>query len=172
MRSFVKLEQSIINGSLRFRLVRRCVVSNELTTKSATELVALISSRAVSPVEIVEAHLRRIEQVNPALNAIVTIAEDAIDRARVCEAALMSGNDVGPLHGLPVTVKDTIDTAGLRTTSGSRIRAHHVPEQDAASVARLKAAGAIILGKTNVPEMAVPYDATIWFSDARTIRTI
>jgi amidase len=133
-------------------------MSNDLTTKSATELVALISSRAVSPVEVVEAHLRRFEQVNPALNAIVTIAEDAIDRARACEAALRSGNDVGPLHGLPVTVKDTIDTAGLRTTSGSRIRAHHVPEQDAASVARLKAAGAIVLGKSNTPEMAIPYE--------------
>jgi Asp-tRNA(Asn)/Glu-tRNA(Gln) amidotransferase A subunit family amidase len=118
----------------------------------------LISSRAVSPVEVVEAHLRRIEQVNPALNAIVTLAEDAIDRARKCEAALMSGNHVGPLLGLPVTVKDTIDTAGLRTTSGSQIRAHHAPEQDAASVARLKAAGAIILGKTNTPEMAIPYE--------------
>jgi amidase len=133
-------------------------LSEDLTTKSATELVALISSRAVSPVEVVEAYLRRIEQMNPALNAIVTIAEDFIDRARVCEAALMGGKDVGPLHGLPVTVKDTINTAGLRTTSGSRIRAHHVPEQDAASVARLKAAGAIILGKTNTPEMAVPYE--------------
>ncbi|HEX6190153.1 MAG TPA: amidase [Pyrinomonadaceae bacterium] len=133
-------------------------MSDELTTKSATELVALIRSGAVSPVKVVEAHLRRIERVNPSLNAIVTIAEDAIDRARVCEAALMSGNGVGALHGLPVTVKDTIDTAGLRTTSGSRIRAHHVPRQDALSVARLKAVGAIILGKTNVPEMAVPYD--------------
>ncbi|HEV2904003.1 MAG TPA: amidase family protein, partial [Pyrinomonadaceae bacterium] len=88
-------------------------MSGDLTTKSATELVALISSRAVSPVEVVEAHLRRFEQMNPALNAIVTIAEDAIDRARACEAALISGNDVGPLLGLPVTVKDTIDTAGL-----------------------------------------------------------
>ncbi|MFY9618916.1 MAG: amidase [Pyrinomonadaceae bacterium] len=133
-------------------------MSDEITTKSATELVALIRTRALSPVEVVEAHLRRIERVNPSLNAIVTIAEDAIDRARACEAAVMSGHDPGPLLGLPVTVKDTIDTAGLRTTSGSRIRAHHVPEQDAASVARLKAAGAIILGKTNVPEMAVPYD--------------
>ncbi|HEX5701989.1 MAG TPA: amidase [Pyrinomonadaceae bacterium] len=132
-------------------------MSNDLTTKSAAELVALIGSRAVSPVEVVEAHLRRIEQVNPALNAIVTIAEDAIDRARVCEAALMSGS-VGLLLGLPVTIKDTIDTQGLRTTSGSRIRAHHFPEEDAASVARLKAAGAIVLGKTNVPEMAVPYE--------------
>lgn len=133
-------------------------MADELPNKSATELVALIHARAVSPVEVVEAHLRRIEHANPSLNAIVTIAEDAVDRARVCEAALTSGSDVGPLHGLPVTVKDTIDTAGLRTTSGSRIRAHHVPQQDAASVARLKAAGAIILGKTNVPEMAVPYD--------------
>ncbi len=133
-------------------------LSDDLTTKSATELVALISSRAVSPVEVVEAHLRRIEQVNPSLNAIVTIAEDAIDRARACEAALMNGNKFGPLLGLPVTVKDTIDTVGLRTTSGSRIRAHHVPDKDAASVARLKAAGAIVLGKTNVPEMAIPYE--------------
>jgi Asp-tRNA(Asn)/Glu-tRNA(Gln) amidotransferase A subunit family amidase len=133
-------------------------VSDELTTKSATELVALFRSRAVSPVEVVEAHLRQIEQVNPSLNAIVTLAEDAVERARVCEMASMTGNDVGPLHGLPVTVKDTIDTAGLLTTSGSRIRAQHIPEQDAASVARLKAAGAIILGKTNVPEMAVPYE--------------
>jgi amidase len=133
-------------------------LSDELTTKSATELVALIRSRAVSPVEVVEAHLRRIEQINPSLNAIVTLAEDAIDRARVCEMALMSGSEIGPLYGLPITVKDTIDTAGLRTTSGSRIRAHHVPAQDAASVARLKSAGAIILGKTNVPEMAIPYE--------------
>ena len=134
-------------------------MSDEITNKSATELASLIRSRAVSPVEVVEAHLRRIEQMNPSLNAIVTLAEDAVDRARVCETKLMSGNDVGPLHGLPVTVKDTINTAGLRTTSGSRLRAHHVPEEDAASVARLKAAGAVILGKTNVPEMAIPYES-------------
>ena len=133
-------------------------MSDELTNKSATELVALISSRAISPVEVVEAHLCRIESDNPSLNAVVTIAEDAVDRARVCEAALMNGSDLGPLYGLPVTIKDTIDAAGLRTTSGSRIRAQHVPEHDAASVGRLKAAGAIILGKTNVPEMAVPYE--------------
>src|SRR5688572_18070259 len=101
------------------------MVSDEITTKSATELVALIRSRAVSPVEVVEAHLRRIEQINPSLNASVTLAEDAVARERACETALMSGNDVGPLLGLPITVKDTIDTKGLRTTSGSRIRAQH-----------------------------------------------
>ena len=96
-------------------------LSSDLTNKSATESVALIRTRAASPVEVVEAHLRRIEELNPSLNAIVTIADDALDRARARESDLMGGKDVGPLHGLPVTVKDTIDTAGLRTTSGSRI---------------------------------------------------
>jgi Asp-tRNA(Asn)/Glu-tRNA(Gln) amidotransferase A subunit family amidase len=128
-------------------------LSDDLTSKSAAELVALIRARAVSPVEIVEAHLRRIEQINPQLNAIVTIAEDALDRARHAES--VTG---GELHGLPITIKDTIDTAGLRTTAGSKARAHYVPYEDAPAVARLKAAGAIILGKTNTPEMAIPYE--------------
>jgi len=118
----------------------------------------MIRRREVSPVEIIEAHLRAIERTNPALNAIVTIADDLRERAVEAENAIMRGSAVGPLHGLPITIKDTIDTAGLRTTSGSRVRARHVPQQDAASVARLKAAGAIVLGKTNVPEMAVPYE--------------
>lgn len=121
--------------------------------------MTLIGSRKVSPVEVVEAHLRRIEEVNPSLNAIVTLADDVLDRARTCQEKVMSGEVLGPLHGLPVTIKDTIDTAGLRTTSGSRIRAQHVPKSDATAVASLKAAGAIILGKTNVPEMAIPYES-------------
>jgi len=132
-------------------------MSEELTTKSATELAALIRSRAVSPVEVVEAHLRRIERINPSLNAIVTVSADALEQARVAEAALMSG-EIGPLLGLPLTVKDTIDTKGLRTTSGSRLRANHFPDRDATVVARLKAAGAIILGKTNTAEMAAYYE--------------
>jgi len=81
-----------------------------------------------------------------------------VDRARAAEAELISGRELGPLHGVPLTVKDTIDTRGLRTTSGSRLRATDVPDRDATVVARLKAAGAIILGKTNTPEMAVPYE--------------
>lgn len=121
--------------------------------------MTLIGSRKVSPVEVVEAHLRRIEEVNPSLNAIVTLADDVLDRARTCQEKVLSGEVLGPLHGLPVTIKDTIDTAGLRTTSGSRIRAQHVPKSDATAVASLKAAGAIILGKTNVPEMAIPYES-------------
>src|SRR2546422_4176032 len=133
-------------------------MSEELTTKSATELALLIRSREVSPVEVIDAHLRRIESINPSLNAIVTLANDAIDHARAADIALSKGETTGPLHGVPLTVKDTIDTQGLRTTSGTRIRAHHVPERDASVVARLKAAGAIILGKTNIPEMAIPYE--------------
>jgi Asp-tRNA(Asn)/Glu-tRNA(Gln) amidotransferase A subunit family amidase len=133
-------------------------VSANLTNKSACELAALIRSRAVSPVEVVEAHLRRIDQINPLLNAIVTLAPDLMDLARSAEADLMRGRAPGPLHGVPLTVKDTIDTAGLRTTSGSRLRANNVPDRDATAVARLKAAGAIILGKTNTPEMAIPYE--------------
>jgi Asp-tRNA(Asn)/Glu-tRNA(Gln) amidotransferase A subunit family amidase len=115
-------------------------------------------SRQASPVEVVAAHLRRIDEINPSLNAIVTIAPDAIDRARAAEEMIASGNEVGALAGLPVTVKDTIDTAGLLTTSGSGLRAAHVPQRDAPVVARLIAAGAIILGKTNTPEMAIPYE--------------
>jgi Asp-tRNA(Asn)/Glu-tRNA(Gln) amidotransferase A subunit family amidase len=139
-------------------------VDAELTNKSAVELAALIRSRAVSPVEVVEAHLRRIDRINPLLNAIVTLAPDILDRARAAEADLMSGRELGPLHGVPLTIKDTIDTEGLRTTSGSRLRAEHVPNRDATAVARLKSAGAIILGKTNTPEMAISYETNnpVW----------
>ncbi len=131
---------------------------NDLTSQSASKLALLIRERAASPVEIMEAHLRRIEQINPALNAIVTLAPDVLERAREAEEAVMDGDALGPLHGVPLTVKDTIETAGLRTTSGSRLRANYLPERDAAAVTRLKAAGAIILGKTNTPEMALPYE--------------
>ncbi|HVS21515.1 MAG TPA: amidase [Pyrinomonadaceae bacterium] len=134
-------------------------LSEELTTKSATELAALIRSRSVSSVEVVEAHLRRIERVNSSLNAVVTLATDVLDHARAAEAALTKGDNIGPLHGVPLTVKDTIDTEGLRTTAGSLLRANHLPDRDATVVARLKAAGAIILGKTNTAEMAAYYES-------------
>ena len=116
-------------------------------------LARMIRSREVSPVEVVEAHLRQIERLNPRLNAIVTLAPDLLAQARVAEQ-MLTGR---PLHGVPVTVKDTIETAGLRSTSGSRLRAEYVPTRDAPAVARLRNAGAIILGKTNVAEMAMDY---------------
>ncbi len=137
--------------------VRRGIT--ELTSCSAVELTELVRSRAVSPVEIAEAHLNRIEALNPKLNAIVTLAPDFIERAREAEAAVIRGDNLGPLHGLPVTIKDAINTAGLKTTSGSRLHANHVPESDAHSVARLKAAGAIVLGKTNLSELAMDFTA-------------
>jgi amidase len=130
----------------------------DLTTQSLSQLAAMIRARQVSPVEVVEAHLRRMAELNPRLNAIVTLAPDAMDNAQHAEAAVMRGAELGPLHGVPVTVKDTIETAGLRTTSGSRVRAEYVPEIDAPAVAQLRAAGAIVIAKTNVAEMAASYD--------------
>lgn len=118
-----------------------------LCDRSLTQLAELIRKREVSSREVVEAHLERIASLNPALNAIVTLAPD------------VSKSSEGPLCGVPITVKDTIETAGIRTTSGSRIRADYMPERDAPGVARLKAAGAIILGKTNPAEMAMDYTA-------------
>ena len=130
----------------------------DLLSKSLPEVAFLITSRAISSVDLVETYLNRIEELNPALNAVVTIASDALESARRCDSELAHGNLIGPLHGIPLTVKDTIATKGIRTTSGSRLRADDVPEHDAPVVTRLKSAGAIILGKTNVPEMAIPYE--------------
>ncbi|HEV8429448.1 MAG TPA: amidase [Pyrinomonadaceae bacterium] len=132
---------------------------SELVELPLRTLAKMIQQREVSPVEVAEAHLERIARLNPALNAIVTIAPDVIERAKAAETALLRGEQVGSLHGLPVTIKDTIDTAGLRTTSGSKIRMNYVPETDAPAVARLRAAGAIVLGKTNAAEMAMDYTA-------------
>jgi len=133
-------------------------VDDELTSKPATELIQLIKTGATCAVEVVESYLRRIERINPSLNAIVTISPDVLDRARAQDARRREGSDAGPLHGLPITVKDTIDTEAIRTTYGSRLFADNLPARDAKVIARLKAAGAIILGKTNTPEMALPYE--------------
>ena len=103
--------------------------------------------------EVLGAHLERIERCNPALNAIVTLAaEEALLAARAADKARLQGLALGPLHGLPVGVKDLVETAGIRTTYGSPIFAEHVPDADASLVTRMKNAGAIVLGKTNTPE--------------------
>jgi len=119
-----------------------------------------IRARQFSAREVMLAHLERIERLNPQLNAIVTLAPDALERARQADEALARGQGLGQLHGIPLTIKDTIETKGLRTTSGSLMRADYIPGEDATAVARLKAAGAIIIGKTNVSEMAMAYDAS------------
>lgn len=126
---------------------------------SAAKLCEFVRRRALSPVEIMEAHLQRAAALNPALNAIVTFAPNALEQARAAERALMNGDALPPLHGLPLTIKDTIATAHLRTTSGSRTRLDHVPAADAPAVARMRAAGAIVYGKTNASELAIEYNA-------------
>lgn len=128
---------------------------DELCFLDATELGRRIRTRAVSPVEVARAHLDRIAAVNATINAIVTLSDRVLDDARDAEAAVMRGELRGPLHGVPVTIKDCFDTAGVRTTRGSQLFADHVPERDATAVSRLKQAGAIVLGKTNLPEFAL-----------------
>ncbi len=119
----------------------------------ATDLAALIRAKKLSPVELTEAVLARIEGLNPQLNAFCTVTPDgARQGAKIAEAALMHGEPLGPLHGVPVSIKDVIFTRGIVTTGGSRIFADFVPEEDAVAAERLKAAGAVILGKTNTPE--------------------
>jgi amidase len=135
----------------------------------ATELRRLIRDRRLSPVALVEALLRQIERVNPAVNAVCTLAaEQALADARLAEAAVMGGEALGPLHGIPVAFKDLIVTAGIRTTYGSRLYAEYVPTEDAIEVARIKQAGGIVIGKTNTPEFgAGPNTLNVLFGGTR-----
>ena len=119
----------------------------------ATELARRIRTRELSAVEVMEAHIAQIERVNPALNAVVTfLPEQALAQAKAADAALDRGEEVGPLHGLPMLHKDTNETAGIRTTFGSPIFRDNVPARSALLIERAHRAGAIPLGKTNVPE--------------------
>ena len=121
---------------------------------AATELRRRIAAREVTAVESVEACLERVKQLNPALNAIVTLNPHALDDAAQLDKRIKKGEDPGPLCGLTVGIKDVTPVAGLRTTFGSPIYADHVPDEDALVVRRLRDAGAIVLGKTNCPEFA------------------
>lgn len=129
-------------------------MDSEIFYQDAVKLAQLIRQREISPVEVVQAHLDRIEAVNPRINAVVTIADGAMEAARAAEAAVMAGKELGPLHGVPFTAKDSLDTAGVPTQRGSPIFAGRTPDVDATSVARLKAAGGILLAKTNLPEFS------------------
>jgi len=131
-------------------------VPEELHWRTARELARAIRDRELSAREVVAAHLERIAEVNPRLNAIVTLdGERALAEADLADARIARREPLGPLHGLPVAVKDLENTAGMRTTYGSRLFADHVPASDALMVARLREAGAIIVGKTNTPEFGV-----------------
>jgi amidase len=130
-------------------------LGGEVNRLPARELARLVREKQASAVEILEAHLAAIARANPAANAIVTVALDqAREAARTAEAAVMRGAALGPLHGVPVGIKDITPTAGIRTTWGSTLLADHVPAEDAEVVRRIKRAGAIVIGKTNTPEFA------------------
>jgi aspartyl-tRNA(Asn)/glutamyl-tRNA(Gln) amidotransferase subunit A len=129
-------------------------MTKEIIFSDATKLAELIRTKEVSPVEVVQAHLDRIAAVNPKINAIVTLADGALKAARKAEAAVLAGDELGPLHGVPFTVKDSIDTADVATQRGSPIFKGRVPDADATSVARMKKAGGILLAKTNLPEFS------------------
>jgi len=127
----------------------------------AHELAQMIRDREVSAVEVLETYLAQIASHNKKLNAICTLDEDnACARAKLADEALARGENWGALHGVPVTIKDIFETAGLRTTAGYIPLKDYVPQQDATVVARLRAAGAIILGKTNMAELAGDFQST------------
>ena len=131
----------------------------DLIFRSASELARLIRSNTISSEELVRAHLDRISAVNPKLNAVCQVDEKgALAAARDADAALKRGGEPGQLHGIPVTIKDSFDVKGIVSTGGTHGRRSFVPEKDATVVARLRAAGASILGKTNTPELTLSYD--------------
>ncbi|PRY44877.1 amidase [Umezawaea tangerina] len=128
---------------------------NELHHLDAVELTRLVRTREVSAVRVVRAHLDRIESVNPRLNAFVAVlADEALAAAAAADEAVAAGADLGPLHGVPFTVKDSLDVAGVVSTRGSALFRDNVAEVDATAVARLRAAGGIPLAKTNLPEFS------------------
>lgn len=133
---------------------------DELVYTSATSLAQAIRDKRVSSQEVVEAYIHRIEAVNPQLNAVVQLTADtALTQARQADVALARGEIKGPLHGVPITIKDSFDTEGVISTAGTKGRASYVPQQDATAVARMRAAGAILLGKTNLPELSLAYES-------------
>ena len=129
---------------------------NDILSLSAVDQAAAIKKKSISVVEVIQVHLDRISEVNPALNAVVQLrAEGALADARAADITLARGDETGPLHGVPMTIKDSIDTADLITAAGTKGRESFVPSRDASVVARLRKAGAILLGKTNTPELTL-----------------
>src|SRR3954467_4804155 len=135
------------------------VSTRDLTFLSACEMAGLIRSRKLSPVELVQAHLKRIETVNPKINAYVQVdAERALAAGRHAEKAVLENKTLGALHGVPISIKSAIGVAGMRCEAGTKLRTGHVATQDAPLVARLRRAGAIILGMTNTPELLMAWE--------------
>src|SRR5258708_27136497 len=129
----------------------------EICFMRATDLAAMIRDKRLSAREVMDAHLRQIERVNPKVNAIVTLVDEdqLMAQARAADEIIATGKSLGPLHGLPVAVKDLTETKGIRTTYGSPLYLDFVPEHDALVVERMTNAGAIVVGKTNTPEFGM-----------------
>lgn len=131
----------------------------QLTSLSIVEMALAIQQQEITPTELIEAHFERITRLNPKLNAFVHIDFDEARRqARSAEAAVQSGEELGPLHGVPLTIKSSIDVAGWPCNCGSRLRENYVAKTDAPLVSRLRAAGAILIGNTNAPEFLMAYE--------------
>jgi len=138
--------------------------AGDLTALSLTEASNLTRRRKVSPVQLTDACLARIEQLNPRLNAFITVTHDlALEQARAAEHEIQHGRWLGPLHGIPIALKDLFDTSGVKTTAASAVFKDRIPAQDAEVVRRLKVAGAVLLGKTNMVEFAYGSNATVSF---------
>jgi Asp-tRNA(Asn)/Glu-tRNA(Gln) amidotransferase A subunit family amidase len=132
---------------------------NDLTFLSAVEMARQIRENKISPVDLTEAHLDQIRRLNPELKAFVQVDPERVrDEARAAEASLANNATLGPLHGVPISIKSSIDVAGMKCESGTRLRADYVAKSDAPLVARLRQAGAIVLGVTNTPELLMAWE--------------
>lgn len=156
------LTKSVFTGAILSALMNSGAhayqLQESLTANSAAELARLIREKKVSSKEVVLAHLDRIDQINPAINAVVQIArEQALADADRADRLLVTSGPIGPLHGVPMTIKDSFDTARVISTAGTPGRKMFIPKKDATVVSRLKKAGAILLGKTNTPEMTFSF---------------
>jgi aspartyl-tRNA(Asn)/glutamyl-tRNA(Gln) amidotransferase subunit A len=156
-RKFIALAAAATTGTLIIRSAdsRAQNTVNDLTTLTLQDAADQLRRKRLSPVDLTQACLARIEQLNPSLNAFITVtAESALASARSAEAELQRGRWRGPLHGVPIALKDLFDTAGVRTTAASALFKDRIPTEDAEVVRRLKEAGAVLLGKTNMHEFA------------------
>ncbi len=132
---------------------------NELTFLRAVDMAGFIREKKLSPIELAEAHLERIGRLNPQLNAFIEVQPERVRReAREAESAVITGRTLGPLHGVPISIKSSIEVAGMKCEAGTRLRAGIVAKQDAPLVARLRNAGAIVLGTTNTPELLMAWE--------------
>jgi aspartyl-tRNA(Asn)/glutamyl-tRNA(Gln) amidotransferase subunit A len=163
-RTFVKSALCATTATLIGGMETMEAQTHDLTWLSLNEVSQLVRSKRASPVELTQACLRRIEQLNPKLNAFITVTGDsALAEAHAAEEEIQKGHWRGPLHGVPLALKDLFDTAGVRTTAASGVFKDRVPKDDAEVVRRLKAAGAVLLGKLNMHEFAYGGSSVISF---------